>query len=183
MSYKQQGGMASSSVHDEHVAPVPEHIEGVVFPYRGIENHGVKPAGPVPEYVDDQWPEDDESPHYAQGPTEAEPLPVIVVNQYKREFQKIRAFTAYASDQNGNPSCIVGRVDPSYKRVVHLQNQHATLTVTIGSGEQINANNGYQIRPNSELSFPLTCDSEIWAVSSNGSQVPVGVLIEFSTEL
>lgn len=191
MSYKQQGGMASSSVHQdvEHVTPVPEHADGIVFPYRGIENHGVKPETPPPPYVDDEWPQDDEAEHYVVGPTEDDPIPVRVVNQFSREFQDFRSFTAYvpliqgqALNQNG---LIVGRLDPAQnqRRVIHIQNQDATKSLFIGSDNTVSALNGYRIGPNSELAFPITSESEVWGASSDGTQIAVGVLVEFGIEL
>lgn len=191
MTYKQQGGMASSSVHSdvEHVTPEPDRPEGVVFPYRGIENHGVKPDYAPQPYVDDEWPEDSEEPHYEPGPTEDDPIPVRVVNQFVKEFQDFRTFTAYvpmitgqALNQNG---VIVGRLDPSQnqRRVIHIQNQDATKSLFIGSDNTVSAGNGYRIGPNSELAFPITSESEVWGTSSDGTQIAVGVLIEFGVEL
>lgn len=190
MTYKQNGGMASSSVHVDAEKPVPEHVKGTVLPYRGMENHGVQQEAPIPEYIDDTWPEADEQPHYAQGPTEDEPLPVRIVNSsFGTEFQDFRAFTAYVPSANAQaqntPCIIVGRIDPQQneKRVVHIQNQHATKSIYIGSDNSVSPLNGYLIKAGQELPYPLTVESEIWGVSEDGTNVPVGVLVEFSVEL
>jgi hypothetical protein len=191
MSYKQQGGMASNTVRQDadHVVPAPEHTEGVVFPYRGIENHGVKPEKAPPEYVDDQWPEDDESVSYEPGATEDDPIPVRIVNQFSKEFQDFRSFTAYvpsitgqALTQNGP---IVGRLDPSanQRRIIHIQNQSSSKALFIGSDNTVSAQNGYRIAANTELAFPITTESEVWGTSEDGTQIPVGVLVEFGIEM
>lgn len=190
MSYQQTGGMASSNVRKDadHVTPATEHIEGVVFPYRGIENHGVQSPTPPP-YVDDEWPQDDEAEHYEEGATEDDPIPVRIVNQFRKEFQDFRSFTAYvpaitgqALNQNG---LIVGRIDPSQgqRRVIHIQNQSSSKALFIGSDNGVSAGNGYRIPANAELSFPITSESEIWGTSEDGTQIPVGVLVEFGVEL
>ncbi len=190
MTYKQQGGMASSSVREGAVAPVPERADGVVFPYRGIENHGVKPDTPPPAYIDDQWPESDEEPHYVQGPTEDEPLPVRIVNSgFRSEFQDFRSFTAYVPSANAqtqnSPAIICGRIDPmqSNKRLVHIQNQSSSKAIFIGSTNDVSPQNGYRIAANSELPYPLTTESEIYGVSEDGTICQVGVLVEFSIEV
>lgn len=94
--YRATGGMASRAVKTEHEGqhsdPVPEKVAGTVFPYRGVQTHGVEPAQTPPAYVDDQWPDDDEAPHYVPGPTEDDPIPVRVVNQHSsfRRITRIR---------------------------------------------------------------------------------------------
>src|SRR3546814_1104379 len=83
------GGMASRAVKTEHEGqhqePVPEKVAGTVFPYRGVENHGVAPNQEPPAYNDDQWPEDTEEPHYVPGPTEEDPHPVKIVQESRSE--------------------------------------------------------------------------------------------------
>lgn len=86
--YRATGGMASRATKGEPTEPQPEKVAGTVFPYRGMESHGVAPNQAPPEYVDDQWPADDEGVHYVQGPTEDDPLPVRIVNQHSK-FRRI----------------------------------------------------------------------------------------------
>jgi hypothetical protein len=191
MSYMQRGGMQDSPEREpERVKPIPEKTEGDVFPYRGIENHGVKPLKKVPEYVD-QWPEDQgDGEHYIPGPTEDEPIPVrIVSGDYTREFKDFRTLTAYVPNTSGQAlnqsGLIIGRQDPgsNARRVVHVQNQSGTKAIFIGSDNGVSALNGWRIAANGEMSFGLDTESEIWGASEDGSQVAVGVLVEFAIEV
>ncbi len=191
MSYGQRGGMQDSPEREpERVKPVPEKTEGIVFPYRGVENHGVKPAGKLPEYVD-QWPDDQgDGEHYIAGPTEDEPIPVrIVSGDYSREYMDFRSFTAYVPNTSGQAlnttGLIIGRQDPgsNARRVVHIQNQSGTKAIFIGSDNGVSPLNGWRIAANGEMSFPLPSESEMWGASEDGTQCPVGVLVEFSIEV
>lgn len=90
--YRATGGMASRATKGEPVEPEKEKVVGTVFPYRGMESHGVAPNQEPPAYIDDQWPEDTEAPHYEPGPTDYDPLPVKIVNQHSnfRRITRIR---------------------------------------------------------------------------------------------
>jgi hypothetical protein len=189
-NYRNFGDTGQTDREPERVKPVVEKTEGDVFPYRGIENHGVKPHAKVPEYVD-QWPDSQgDGEHYIPGPTEDEPIPVrIVQGDYTREYQDFRTFTAYVPNTSGQAlnqsGLIIGRQDPgsASRRVVHIQNQSGTRAIFIGSDNGVSALNGYRVAANSEISFPLVTESEIWGASDDGSQVAVGVLVEFTIEV
>lgn len=184
------GGKAAEDREPERVKPVPEKTEGVVFPYRGIENHGVKPEKAPPEYVN-EWPDDQgDGENYIPGPTEDEPIPVrIVSGDYTREFKDFRTLTAYVPNTSGQAlnqsGLIVGRQDPgsNARRVVHIQNQSGSKAIFIGADNGVSALNGYRIAANGELSWGLDTESEVWGASEDGSQVAVGVLIEFAIEV
>lgn len=127
--YRATGGMASRAHQEGTTDPEPEKVAGTVFPYRGMESHGVAPTQTPPEYIDDQWPADDEAPHYVQGPTEDDPLPVKVVNEYSRELRIIRPIPFLVTDK---PKPILGRNE--CRRDLRIRNSSTSTTVSNLSG-------------------------------------------------
>jgi len=176
--YRATGGMASRAVKTEHEGqhrdPEPEKVAGTVFPYRGVENHGVAPNQAPPAYIDDQWPEDTEAPHYVPGPTEDDPLPVRIVQESGNERMMWRVNQMpVAAD---TPTPILGRQDS--RRNVTIRLPSLSNGVWIGPDENVNRVTGYQLEAGTE--FTLRTTEEVWAIGDGTNQSTVAVLWEFA---
>lgn len=148
--YRATGGMASRAVKTEHEGqhndPTPEKVAGTVFPYRGVENHGVAPNQAPPAYIDDQWPEDTEEPHYVAGPTEEDPLPVKIVKEHSnyRRITRMRQVPVNSS----KPLCARNdaRVSMNIKNIganaVYLTSEKVDDAVALITGYKVAATTG-----------------------------------------
>jgi hypothetical protein len=176
--YRATGGMASRAVKTEHegqhMDPEPEKVVGTVFPYRGVENHGVAPNQAPPAYIDDQWPEDTEEPHYVQGPTEEDPLPVKIVQESSNERMMFRTnqMPVFA-DQ---PTPILSRQDS--RRNVTIRLPSLSNSIWIGPDENVNRVTGYQLEADRELTLRTT--EEVWAIGDGTNQSTALVIWEYA---
>lgn len=172
MSYKATGGMASRAVQGEPVEPQPEKVAGTVFPYRGVENHGVAPERAPQAYVDDQWPSDDEATHYVDGPTEDEPIPVRIVNQHSkfRRIARMRQVPLSSSKAllGRNDSRVTANIKNIGGNAVYLTPEPVDDGVALISGYKVAATTGeYQNWIGTE---------ELYASTGDGSSSTVCVV-------
>ena len=87
------------------IPPVPEHYEGDNNPYRGIEDHGVKPdVKPSPTQAD--W-DTREGRTYMAPAEEYEPIPVRIVQQHGNELRRMRVHRMSVDNSRGQQ--LVGR--------------------------------------------------------------------------
>lgn len=174
MTYKATGGMASRAVKGEPITPEPDKTVGTVFPYRGVENHGVKPNQEPPAYVDDQWPEDTEEPHYVPGPTEEDPLPVKIVQESSNErmMWRVNQMPVFAD----RPTPILGRQDS--RRNVTVRLPSLSNGCWLGPDENVNRVTGYQLEAGMEITLRTT--EEIWAIGDGTNATTVAVLWEYA---
>lgn len=183
MAYRQLPGQADSpSREPERVQPVPEQYEGVVFPYRGTEQHGVA----VPDDAryntrEFQYPE--ESPdEYLEPEPEPDPIPVRLVNRTARERLDWRSARIRVTDR---AQTIVGRHDRR-KRLrikVHYQTDGVDSNpVWIGQDDSVKPYTGYQMDRGETLD-PFTSTEDVWAICNPGESVEVSVMYEYAVEL
>lgn len=153
--------------------PMPEHYYGVVFPYRGIQQHGVDPTD-MPE----DRPED-----YAGGTValadpiepEHEPVPVRIVKSAKHEYNQWRAIQNYASPQ-GNK--ILNRKEGRTRCVI--KNTSVAGIIYVGPDSMATLQTGYKLGPNETME--LFGEQEVWAMSATvGVSEPLCAYFEFST--
>jgi hypothetical protein len=168
--------MASRAVKGEPVKPEPERVAGTVFPYRGVENHGVKPLQDPPEYTDDQWPADDESVKYVAGPTEDDPLPVRVVNQHSVSRRVPRTQQVPVTESTR----LIGRNDDRIS--VTIANHSSTVSIYL-THEAVSADfaraNGFRILGSTNVGSRLEkieTTEALFATTETGAAVTVGIL-------
>ncbi len=171
--YRATGGMASRAHQDGTVTPVPDKVAGTVFPYRGTEQHGVQANQEPPAYLDDQWPEDSEAPHYVQGPTEEDPLPGKIVQESSSERMMFRTNQMPVSTTEPKP--IVDRLDS--RRNVTVKNPTGGNDVWISPDENVNAVSGFLLEPGEQVTLRTT--EQIWAITET-AQTTVHVLWEYA---
>lgn len=173
--YRATGGMASRATKGEPVEPVKEKVVGTVFPYRGMESHGVAPNQEPPAYIDDQWPEDTEAPHYEPGPTDYDPLPVKIVQESSQERSMFR--TNQMPVAANQPTPILSRQDARDKVTIRVP---ASLTnpIFIGPDENVNVITGYRIDAGGEITLKTT--EEVWAIGDGTNTSTAFVLWEYS---
>jgi hypothetical protein len=181
MAHRKLPGQADSrSREPERVQPVPEQYEGVNFPYRGIETHGV----PVPENVkydtrEFAYPEEEpETPESAL--PEPDPVLVRVVDRSARERYVWRCSQFTVTEQAQQ---ILGRHDK--RRNVRIRNQGGAdggASVYIGYDDMVKTYTGYLIPTFTEI-FPVTSTEEIWAVCAPGTDSTIYIMYEVAVEL
>jgi hypothetical protein len=177
MTYKQQGGMASSSVREEAVKPILDPpVQGVVFPYRGTETHGVQPAHKPPEYDDDEWTEDDESKHYDQPETEVEPIPVRIVQEFANPRKEIRTRQMPVSQ---TPVEIVNRNEARSR--VWVKNIDQTNAVYIGNDGNVTTVSGYKLVAGAELPG-LVVTEDMYATTGDSTTAVLCILEELEVQ-
>lgn len=156
--------------------PIVEEYEGHNNPYRGTEDHGVHPLYNVPP-PDDSWeggmapvnPDRlDEEPEAVQA--------VRIVNVGAREIKEWRSFRVYAT---ATPTILVGKFDA--RESFTLKNLSDTVTVYVGGDMQVSRSQGFPVAPGTE--FSVDCDTEVWGISDDGSDVDCAVYVVFAVEV
>lgn len=178
MAYRQLPGQADSPDREpERVKPVPESYEGVNFPYRGTEKHGVEVPSDA-EYNTREFQYEEESPDtYMEPLPEVEPIPVRVVNSTARERLDWRATRFLVKDTAAQ---ILGRHDR--RKAVRIRNHDATNPIYIGNDAGMQSYTGYLIPAGAEL-YPFLSTEDVWAVSNSGTEVEISIMYEFAVEL
>ncbi len=151
--------------------PMPESVQGWHFPYRGGETHGVDPTlFDIPTYEED-W----EGGKVEYKEPEEPPTPVLVkiVEESANERDEWRAFQTVA---DGLARIVVGRHD---KRTnLKIYNLDADTRVWVGGDSGISRLSGFPVNAGSE--FSLSGTEEVWAVSDDGSQCILAVMLEYT---
>ena len=156
--------------------PIPEEYEGHNFPYRGTETHGVDPLYDVPVPAD-QWEGGSITvnvDHEKQAPQTV--VPVRIVNQGPREIKEWRAFRVYAG---ANPSILVGKFDA--RESFTIRNLSPDKKIYLGGDLQVSRGQGYPVDPGAV--FSIDCDTEVWGISEDGSDIDVAVYVVFTVEV
>jgi hypothetical protein len=179
MVYRQLPGQADSPEREpERVQPVPEHYEGVNFPYRGTEKHGVEvPADARYGVLESDYAETEKPDEYLEPEPEPEPIPVRVVNSTARERLDWRATRFLVKDTAAQ---ILGRHEK--RKAVRIRNHDATNPIYIGNDAGMQPYTGYLIPAGTEL-YPFLSTEDIWAVSDSGTEVEISIMYEFAVEL
>lgn len=178
MSYRQTAGQADSPSERPHaLPPVPEHYDGVNFPYRGTETHGVEPTkGAKYDTREFQYPEEKED-HPEPPLSEPDPVLVRVVNQHARERRMWRPVRSQATQY---ATRIVGRNDA--RTNMRLRNLDAANAVYIGSDSTVSAYTGYKVSAGAEI-YPFNTTEEVWVCTGDTSIVEIAVMYEYGVEL
>lgn len=177
-NYRQREGQETPRERPHAMVPVPERTEGVFFPYRGTQNHGVKQpetAEPYEYYEQDQW-DTDENGKILDPEPEPEPIPVKVVQDTARERLNWRAIQVPVNDVK---SRIVGRHEK--RRSVTVRNPGLSQSVYIGADESVSTYTGYQLEQGTSVTLRTTED--IWAVCASGEASVIHVVYEYAVEL
>lgn len=171
------GPANTSHARDEiPLEPVPHHEAGRVNPYRGMEMHGVSPTvDPV-----EPPPVLDEGEHitYDAPVHEPEPVPVRIVTERSNERQLFRVIKEYATSDGGR-KVFSGRHGIRSIRVCNLD---ASVTVWISDSPNPGPGFGFPIYAKSTLELDNSRDSTLYAISENGAQIGLAILIEYVTE-
>lgn len=172
--------------NEEPFKPVVERVKGTVFPYRGMETHGVEPdANPhdPPGY------EQEPAIVYEEVPPEMEPVPVRIVSSPHRgvEFKMWRTYDARVQGTNGQPITrqIAGR--NANRTRLRIQNVDGFWGVAISNKDGFLPVMGFTVMPNTYVEL-ITQDEVFGVVAAGGDQstnpvVRVVVLEEYSVEV
>lgn len=179
MAYRQVPGMAETPPErPQHVEPVPEHYQGVNFPYRGTENHGV--AAPDHAEYDTREFEatfEDEA-NYLPAEAETPPIAVRVVNKTARERREFRSSRFTLTD---SPQQMLGRNDK--RTSVRIRSRASnTGTAWVGPDNGVNALVSYGIAAGAELT-DLDTTEEIWGVADATKTLDLFIIETYAVEL
>jgi hypothetical protein len=164
------------------VEPTPDYGEPApsettpytVFPYRGIQTHGVDPSA-VPETRDEDIAGGKVVSSYNAEPSDdPAPVPVRIVETAAREFSRWRAYQTLAT---ANPSIIVNRQEG--RSALTIKNLDAGEDVYIGPDSGVSVLSGFRIDSGGEYS--LSGEAEVWAVRGGAADVAVAIAFEYST--
>lgn len=148
--------------------------EGVNFPYRGVEEHGVPFKGTIPDELEgstDKSPDLVLPPHLAEPMPESEAVPVRVVAD-KRVCRIAWEQDSFVLDTNVVQ--VVGRNDTRKRIRVSCRKTSATFpyggTLYVGPVNSVNPDMGFALNGGDDIWFETT--EAIYAVSdSNGATI------------
>lgn len=158
-----------SGVADDAIEPVPDTYAGELIPYRGIEQHGVKPGPSYKDHRDEirKSVDVEVQPH----PHPVTPVLVKVVREGGNESRDWRVISAVAS---AVPSMVVNRMDTrTLARVLN----NGTVGILVGRSALMNTNNSFPIAAGQYVEMKHTED--VWVISADGSSQDVRVYVEF----
>lgn len=177
-SYRQLTGQQTPPERPDRVKPVPEHYEGVSFPYRGTENHGVDPGNvDVDEHYEFAYEDEPQQIPTLPPEEEVDPVPVKVVQDSARERMDWRAARFLVKDV---PQEIVGRHEK--RKSLRIRVHGDTNPIYIGPDSGLRPYTGFRIPAGTEL-YPFSSTENVYAVADSGTEVEISVLYEFAVEL
>jgi len=158
----------------ETVTPDPDNIAGEVFAYRGMETHGIESET---RFDDVEGHSDTVPVEFEEVPEGIEPIPVIVVNESRREIREWGVNRTYANANTNGANRIVGRDDK--RTALRIRNIHASVTVWVAPEPHLATPDfGYPIP--FETEFVLDdATQDIWAMSADGNVCPIAVVFEY----
>lgn len=148
------------------IAPVPEHVEGQNFAWRGMEEHGVEPTG---KSVDPETYEVDDSEKVITTIAEPveipDPIPVTIVQKYRQEYREFgsdRVSLDFTTGGNlaGRAYELLGRDNDRIS--VRVKNCDASNIVLIGTTREEVTMRGYPLDPGE--STTIVSESPIYVV-------------------
>jgi hypothetical protein len=158
------------------VQPVPESIVGAadINAYRGLDVHGVPHNG---VNFHDVPPVDDSTLVVFDAPEdEPEPIPVKIVSTSRREIKTFHVRREYAMALQAIR--IANRnMERTKLRITNI----GTVVLYISDNESVTTNNGYPLAVNAE--YVTDTQDDVWAVSADGTQQPVAILMEYTAPL
>lgn len=154
MAYRQREGQADSpAVRQEIIDPVEDIFEGYVFPYRGMEDHGVKP--PVDSVV---TTEDDIPDVVDYPPQDPEPDP-IAVRIVAKEGYEYRTHRVGSGSVGFAPQMIVNRNKERVRLLIRVR--PATPANVLYLSDQQNL-------AGPSTGYPLTSDDDPLEIITTG---------------
>jgi len=170
--------MQTAPERPDRVTPVPEEYEGVNFPYRGSQNHGVPQQQNIdPEsYYDHTQYDDGEIPATLPAEKEADPIPVKIVQDTARERLQIR-FGNFLAQETGQ--AIVNRHEK--RRVLTLFNNDSTNSVYLGEEAGVRVATGFELEAGKQIEIRST--EEVWVITDPTITVKVSYAWEYAVEL
>lgn len=159
----------------EYGTPVPSETSAYInFPYRGIQTHGVDPTV-VPVPADEDIAGGKVVSNYNAEPEIAvTPVPVRIVDTAAAEFQRWRAYQAFATV---NPRLIVNRQENRKKTTI--KNLHTADPVWLGPDVSVSSLNGFRL--DFGQTFTLDGEAEVYAIRGGANDVALSVAVEYST--
>jgi len=185
-SYRQRPGQQTPIERPDRVQPVPEHVEGPEFPYRGSETHGVDPtADPNAYYENTEWDDADDTEDPLPPLPEVDPIPVRIVQRDARERTEFRVQRFSVTDQVIN---LVGRHELRKNmriRVHAFETDGITANtdpVYIGADNGVKSYTGFEIAAGT-TERDLTSTEDFWAICNPGTAVEISIYYEFGVGL
>jgi hypothetical protein len=154
------------------IAPVEEAFVGEdsVFPYRGMEQHGVEPHS---HWEDVPIDKGDNEVEYDEPAPEPDPIPVKIVQESKDEFRDWNVRRDFA------PSGIAARIlQRNPHRTKATIKNIGTAIIYIGPEPFNNSQLGYPVAVNAEFSYDQQGD--VWAMTDDPAQQSLAILQEYS---
>jgi hypothetical protein len=154
------------------IAPVEEAFVGedAVFPYRGMEQHGVTPT----EHWDDTDIDKGENVVEYDAPEKhPDPIPVTIVNEDAEEYRDWNVRRDFA------PPGIAARIlQRNPHRTKATIKNIGTAVVYIAPEPFNNSQLGYPVAVNAEFSYDQQGD--VWAMTDDAAQQSLAILQEYS---
>jgi hypothetical protein len=154
------------------ITPVVEFYEGDNHAYRGVETHGV--PNTVEDTTIEDWDESEEKVIWVDEESTPDPIPVVIVHQGKRE---IKDWIVRRETCNNETKRIAGQNDRRFK--MRIKNMDAAKTVYVFPDSNASTFLGWPLGPLEVLPFDAA-ESDVWAVSGDGTQVEVAIFEEFT---
>lgn len=155
-----------------------EYYEGQNQAWRGTELHGVPTEhnSKAVEYGNHNAENADVVTKYAEPPNLADPVPVVVVNEYSREQRRFRTAQFSLRDRAQQ---IVGAHER--RSSVRIRNMETVNKVFVGTDASMSVIVGYRLDPGQELS--LKTETEVFAMCNIGETALLSILDEYSVEI
>lgn len=177
-SYKQRKGQQTPPDRPDRVEPVEEHVKGVVFPYRGMEQHGVPQSASVnPEDYYDEEMVEDRPDEYLPEQEEEVPVPVRIVQATSRERLEWRVSRFLVSE---NCQEILGRHEK--RRHARIRVHGSSDPIYISPDNGVKPLTGYLIPAGTEFG-PISSTENIYACADPTKTVEISIFYEFGVEL
>src|SRR3954467_15050155 len=159
--------MTTSQKPPDRITPLVEQMEGVNFPYRGGETHGVDPT--VPSHIDPEEADYGTTVAVALEPKEdePEPVPVRIVSEGVGELPTFRVVREYC--RGNEPSRrIIGQDEA--RTTVRIKNLHPSDLRYVSDIPFNDVGMAYPIAGGAELE--LSAQTSVFAKASGANDVP-----------
>src|SRR4051794_34322747 len=165
--------ISESQEPPNRVQPVAERMQGVNFPYRGNETHGVDPTN-TPG-IDPEEADYGTTVSVALEPDtdEQEPIPVKVVSEGLNELRTFRVVREYCRTGESSRR-IIGQDETRSK--VRIKNLHASDLLYISDLAFNDIGMAYPIAGGAELE--LTAETSVYARAGSTNDIPIAMLVE-----
>lgn len=157
------------TINGGYIVPLEEKSTGVNFPYRGSEQHGV-PVDWSPDKSPEEW--EGGIVRFREPEPETEPVAVRIVETSSQELRKFRVAQHIVG---ASPTLVAGRFNKRTRCTI--RNMDADTVAYISSASAVSTWTGYPINFGADLD--ISADDEVWAISADGSNVSLAVLIEY----